>query len=269
MFCTHLNTSSRATITRLACAVAALAALPACGGGHDVNQQRAQTQTQTQAQAQAPMQTQKQTQTQTQMVTPPSLRPSPPCDWLRTADSLAVTLSYDTAPARSPAAARGQWHGKLLRLPNPPNGTRFGTWLSDSASLQEPGVTSHDLSDKLSNHTHAAPGNALALRVDFESCTYTLGANVKLQGAPAAWRGALPQGQQPWRRVATFAATDLPLLQAGEITAALSAQAVRNINDTAAGPARWVPAGPPEAWRTTGPAQVRWHVVSATKPTPM
>jgi hypothetical protein len=253
MICTHLNTHPAfANLARVAFAIAALGTLPACGGGWAGSSDGvslAEMQTQTQA--------------------APSLNAAPSCDWLRTADSLALELSYDTAPATSHAAASGQLRGKLLRLPSPPNGphdgTRFGTWLSDWASLQDPGAARGNVSD----NTRGAPGNAFALRVDFETCTYTLGASVQVAGASTAWGGELAHSQQPWRRVATFAATDLPLLQAGEITAALPAQAVRDVNENAAGQARWVPAGPQDAWRIAGPAQLRWHLVLATTATRM
>jgi hypothetical protein len=150
---------------------------------------------------------------------------------------------------------------KLLRLPTAPNDTRFVTWPSKSASLQDSDAARGHAPD----HARGAPDNAVALRVDFETCSYTLGASVKMPVAQVTLHDDEPQGQPAWRRVATFAATDLPLQHPDEITAELPAQAVRDVNDTTAGPARWVPAGSPDAWRTAGQAQLRWHLVSATK----
>jgi hypothetical protein len=232
----HINTLLL-TVARTAGALAAAVALVACGGGEagaSHNDMAVVAQSAAQRSAQMSAQTQ-----------------GPSCEWLRAADRFVLDLSFDASDEVAGAGPVSSLHGQLLRVQSTLDDTRYGTWLSNTASLQRSGAA-----------LEGRPGSAVALRVDFETCNYTVGASVWAQDNETVMLDGVPQTQRALRHVATLGAKGLSLSSAGELAGEVQAQLMPDVNEVQEGQAGFVPAGFAQAWPTAGPARLRWRLVA-------
>ena len=200
------------------------------------------------------------------------------CEWLRTAATLAFDVSYDPYSYSASAGIEnyvgrtsGSLHGTLVNLMLRPNTTRYGAWLSDSSTLAGLASVSdsHLFGDGKTFTTWkgsgaarvGAPSSAVTLNVDFETCTYSVGARFWVEVLATMTYEGVSTSQTMLRETATFGAEGLPIWLPVKVSGEMQAGAVMDVADTPRGQAGFAPEGQTEALRATAEARVRWNIV--------
>jgi hypothetical protein len=200
------------------------------------------------------------------------------CEWLRTATSLAFDVAYDPyqfsaidGAERYEGRSSGSLHGTLRSLVPQPNATRYGNWISDDATAagqadvddayQYPNGKTRVTWKASGAARVGAAGSAVALDVDFQTCTYSLVASIWIQAQETTSGEGFAETVSVARQIATFGAKDLPILLPVKIAADMAAPPVMENDEPASGQAAFVPAGQTATLRAAPVARVRWNIV--------